>query len=92
MKNADIVAKNTLILEEGAFYEENFIWQLKDKVIPVEAKSGENLGSRSLVIYRDKYYPEISVKASMKNVEIHDGLINIPLYLLWNLEGYIKHM
>ena len=76
----------------GNTAEVDFIWQLKDKVIPFEVKSGENLGSRSLVIYREKYNPEISVKASMKNVEIHDGLINIPLYLLWNLEEYIKNM
>ena len=77
----------------GNTAEVDFIWQLKDKVIPIEVKSGENLGSRSLVVYREKYNPEISVKTSMKNVEIQEGLINIPLYLLWNLEEYLtaKH-
>lgn len=76
----------------GNTAEVDFIWQLKDKVIPFEVKSGENLGSRSLVVYREKYNPEISVKTSMKNVEIQEGLINIPLYLLWNLEEYIQKM
>lgn len=74
----------------GNTAEVDFVWQLKDKIIPFEVKSGENLGSRSLVVYREKYNPEISVKTSMKNVEIQDRLINIPLYLLWNLEEYIK--
>lgn len=76
----------------GNTAEVDFVWQLKDKIIPVEVKSGVNLGARSLVIYREKYSPEISIKTSMQNVEIQEGLINIPLYLLWNLEKYINRM
>ena len=73
----------------GNTAEVDFIWQLKDKVIPFEVKSGENIGSRSLTLYRQKYNPEISVKTSMKNVDVQDGVINIPLYLLWNLKKYL---
>ena len=73
----------------GNTAEVDFIWQLKDKVIPFEVKSGSNIGSRSLNIYREKYKPEIAIKTSMKNIDIQDGIINIPLYLLWNLKKYI---
>jgi predicted AAA+ superfamily ATPase len=96
------IAENFVLLEllslnkEVPFYwtsgntaEVDFIWQLKDKVIPFEVKSGENIGSRSLTLYRQKYNPEISVKTSMKNVDVQDGVINIPLYLLWNLKKYL---
>ena len=76
----------------GNTAEVDFIWQLKDKVIPFEVKSGENIGSRSLMIYREKYKPKISIKTSMKNVDIQKELINIPLYLLWNLEKYIEEI
>lgn len=73
----------------GNTAEVDFIWQLKEKIIPFEVKSGSNLNSRSLSVYREKYNPEISVKTSIKNIDIQDGIINIPLYLLWNLERYI---
>lgn len=74
----------------GNTAEVDFIWQLKEKIIPFEVKSGENLGARSLTLYRQKYNPEISIKTSMRNVDIQEGIINIPLYLLWNLKQYIK--
>ena len=68
--------------------EVDFVWQYKGKAIPIEVKSGENLGSRSLTLYRKKYEPEVAVKTSLKNVELQDGLIHIPLYLLWNLKRF----
>lgn len=73
----------------GNTAEVDFIWQFKDKIIPIEVKSGSNLGSKSLTLYRKKYNPSISMKVSMKNIEVQDGMINIPLYLLWNLKKYI---
>lgn len=96
------MAENFVLLElislngEIPFYwnsgntaEVDFIWQIKNKIIPFEVKSGENLGSRSLTLYRQKYKPEIAIKTSMKNVDIQDGIMNIPLYLLWNLKKFI---
>ena len=73
----------------GNTAEVDFVWQFKDKVIPFEVKSGNNIGSRSLLVYREKYKPEIAIKTSMKNVDIQDGIFNIPLYLLWNLEKFL---
>ncbi len=74
----------------GNTAEVDFIWQLKDKIIPIEVKSGENLGSRSLTLYRQKYQPKISLKVSMKGLNIQENIINIPLYLLWNLKKLVK--
>ena len=82
--------------EEVPFYwksgntaEVDFIWQFKDKIIPIEVKSSENIGSRSLTLYRQKYKPEIALKTSLKNVDVQENIINIPLYLLWNLKKFI---
>ena len=69
--------------------EVDFIWQLKDKIIPIEVKSSKNIGSRSLTLYRQKYKPEIAIKTSLRNVDIQENIINIPLYLLWNLTKFI---
>ena len=74
----------------GNTAEVDFVWQLKDKIIPFEVKAGDNITSRSLYLYRQKYNPNISVKTSIKNVEIQEGLINLPIYLLWNLLNYFE--
>lgn len=75
----------------GNTAEVDFIWQLNDKIIPIEVKSGENLSARSLTIYRQKYNPDIAIKVSMKNLEKQEKTINVPLYLLWNIEKIIEN-
>ncbi len=96
------LAENYVLLElmslnnENPYYwtsgntaEVDFVWQLKEKIIPFEVKSGKNLNSRSLSVYREKYKPEIAVKTSIRNVDVQDGILNIPLYLLWDFKKYI---
>jgi len=62
--------------------EVDFLIQNEDAVIPVETKSGLNLKAQSLRSYREKYHPTVSVRTSMKNLRLDDGLLNIPLYLV----------
>ena len=85
IKNGDIPYYWT----SGNKAEVDFVWQLKDKIIPIEVKSGESIGSRSLILYRQKYKPEIALKLSMKNLDVQDGIMNIPLYFIWNLEQLV---
>lgn len=62
--------------------EVDFLIQYDDAVIPIETKSGLNLKAQSLRTYREKYHPAISVRTSMSNLRMDDGLLNIPLYLV----------
>ena len=59
--------------------EVDFLIQSQDGAIPVEVKSGENLKAKSLATFRKKYSPELSIRASMKNLRLDAGLLNIPL-------------
>ncbi len=61
--------------------EVDFLLQYKDQIIPVEVKSDENTRSRSLTLYRQTFNPEISIRYSMKNLKLDDGLLNIPLFM-----------
>jgi len=70
--------------------EVDFVIQIEEGIIPVEVKASMNLKSRSLRIYREKYKPEISIRTSLANLHMDDGLLNIPLYMLWTLEKIIK--
>ena len=63
--------------------EIDFLLDDGEKVIPLEVKAEENLKAKSLKIYREKYKPALSIRASMANYrEEDDGLVNVPLYMI----------
>jgi predicted AAA+ superfamily ATPase len=72
--------------KSGNTAEVDFIIQVDDNIIPIEVKASSNVRSRSLGVYRSKYKPRISLRASMRNLKKDNGLINIPLYFLWALK------
>ena len=61
--------------------EIDFLIQYENIILPVEVKSDENIKSKSLAVYRKSYQPEISIRYSLRNLRIEDGLINIPLFM-----------
>lgn len=71
--------------------EVDFIVQFKNSIIPIEVKSDENVRSKSLAVYRDKYKPAISVRVSLKNLELEEGgFVNIPLFMTDYLRNLIR--
>lgn len=81
--------QNLFYWNSGAQAEVDFIFDYDGSVIPVEAKAGITVHAKSLTVYRDKYNPDISIKTSLRNLDYHDGVLNIPLYVLWNLDRYL---
>ncbi len=70
--------------------EVDFLIQLDNRIVPVEAKSGLNVKAKSLKCYRDNHHPQLAIRASMKNLRLDDGLLNIPLYLLGELPRLLE--
>ncbi len=62
--------------------EIDFLIEKDNKVIPIEVKAERNLLSKSLKTYREKYNPEISIRLSMEDYKQEPWLINLPLYLV----------
>ena len=62
--------------------EVDFLIQDNDRIVPIEVKSGTNVKAKSLRVYREKFKPALSVRTSMQNLRLDDGLLNIPLYLM----------
>lgn len=60
--------------------EIDFILQNKNKIYPVEVKSGKNRNKKSLISYADKYKPELTYRLSPRNYIKQESFINIPLY------------
>lgn len=65
---------------EGSQAEVDFVIQKGAEVIPIEVKASENLKSKSLKVYFDKYKPKYCYRFSMSNYREQDWMTNIPLY------------
>lgn len=61
--------------------EVDFLIQVENEIIPVEVKSDENIRSKSLTLYNSTFSPPVRIRFSMKNLQLNDGLLNIPLFL-----------
>ncbi len=62
--------------------EIDFLLDDGENILPVEVKAAENLRSKSLRAYYEKYQPEISLRISMSDYREQDWLTNLPLYAL----------
>ncbi len=60
--------------------EVDFVIQKLDQIIPIEVKSSENLKSRSLRVYYDKYLPKECIRTSLSPYILQDWMKNIPMY------------
>ena len=81
--------RNIYYWTSNAIAEVDFVFSDDKRVYPVEVKATENLQARSLKVYRDRYTPELSIRTSLANLRLDDGLLNVPLFALFNLENYI---
>jgi hypothetical protein len=65
--------------------------QYGSEIVPIEVKSGTNVNAKSLKIFRETYSPRISIRFSLKNTRLDDGLQNISLYGVFLWEQLIKN-
>jgi predicted AAA+ superfamily ATPase len=65
----------------GNTAEVDFVIQYENEIIPIEVKSDENIKSRSLQLYHQKFNPKLRIRYSLKNLYYQDGLLNIPHFL-----------
>jgi hypothetical protein len=70
---------------ERAIAEIDFIIDNGEAIIPLEVKSETNLKSKSLRSYRDKFQPKQSIRTSMADYKMEDGLLNLPLWAIENI-------
>jgi predicted AAA+ superfamily ATPase len=70
--------------------EVEFVIQYNNEIIPIEVKSGKNVKSESLNVYRNEYKPVRAIRASLKNYGCLDGLYSVPLYLAGSLAEILQ--
>lgn len=76
----------------GGQAEVDYIIQRGNDVIPIEVKADENVISRSLTLYAQKYEKDtkIRLRFSLKNLKKTDTLINIPLFMIDYMDKFIE--
>jgi uncharacterized protein len=69
--------------------EVDFLVQLSGQVIPIEVKAEENLQSKSLRVYHEKYNPQTVIRTSMSDFRKEEWMTNLPLYAIAQLQSVL---
>lgn len=72
--------------------EIEFLLQVNNQIIPIEAKAAMNVKAKSLSEYRKKYQPATSVRFSLKNMRQDSDLLSVPLYLADYLKAILHRL
>jgi len=75
---------------ERSTAEVDFVIQMNGMIVPVEVKAEENLQSKSLKVYREKFNPTLSIRTSMSNFREQEWMVNVPLYAISELGALLK--
>ena len=67
---------------ENARCEVDYILSEEDRILPVEVKAEENLRSKSLRTFCDKYEISKGIRCSMSEYREQEWMVNIPLYMV----------
>lgn len=70
--------------------EVEFVTRFDDRVVPIEVKSGDNVRSKSLALYRERYRPATAVRVSLRNLGREGELLSVPLFLAGNIGALIR--
>ena len=65
---------------EKSTYELDFVIQKNGKLIPIEVKSSENLHSKSLVFFCEKYKNKNAIRLSLARLKEQEWITNVPMY------------
>lgn len=60
--------------------EVDFVLQAQGQIVPIEVKAEENLKSKSLRTFVQKFKPALAIRCSMSPYRQQEWMTNIPLY------------
>ena len=73
----------------GKQAEIDFVALLDDSITPIEVKAAENLRSKSLKSYIDRYAPACAMRVSLSPYREQENLVNLPLYGVREAEAVV---
>ena len=73
---------------QNARVEIDFIIQSGKNIVPIEVKASENLHSKSLRTYCEKFQPELAIRTSLSDYRQESCMVNVPLYAIETAFGF----
>ena len=70
--------------------EIDFVVQYTNNIIPIEVKANKSTNNTSLTKYNEKINNELSIRFSMNNLSKDGKILNIPLFLIENMENLYR--
>ena len=70
--------------------EIEFILQYENAIIPTEVKSGKNIRSESLKMYKKLFEPKTVIRSSLNEYSCNNGNYEIPLYMMGKLYEFLS--
>lgn len=70
---------------EKSVYETDFLIQRGADIVPIEVKAEENLRSKSLRVFAEKFHVKNAIRTSMSGYRVQDWMTNIPLWAIGTL-------
>lgn len=62
--------------------EIDFIVENGQTILPLEVKAGISKKKKSLIVYGEKYQPDVLLRATLMNLKRDGKVLNLPLYLV----------
>jgi len=62
-----------------------FVFEDSGQIIPIDINVTGSTKAQSLKVYRQRYKNPMSVTITYEKFSMNDGLLNIPVYSVWNL-------
>ena len=59
-------------------------------ITPIGVKAETNLKAKSLKVFKEKYHPNKSIRTSLSTFKDKDDLIDLPLYLIQDINQFIN--
>ncbi len=70
--------------------EIDFLLDFQNQIFPLEVKAGTSRQKKSLLVYAEKFQPELMLRASLMNLCRNGKIFNLPLYALEQLPRFLN--
>lgn len=71
---------------EKSTFEQDFMIQMEDAIVPIEVKAEGNVQFQSLKAYCEKFHPKKAIRFSTLKYMDQEWMVNIPLYAIYTLQ------
>lgn len=92
--NADSEIRSSLYYwardAKGSMAEIDYLYSIKNKIVPVEVKSGSNGHLKSLQLFMNKYSVEKGIKIAQIRYSDDGRIISFPFYEIENLDNFLN--